>query len=125
MITLFFLHSFDYIIGFSTALSIADSPSIYHGYDAMMHNSTTRVICTLINKSLQTVLFLLVRPYLHHVAVLPRRLLKTLLLIMTAAYIIMSSLIQMIVTDSLYVMQIAVIFSWFFIMIGMLSCILL
>ncbi|WP_162611401.1 sensor histidine kinase [Anaeromassilibacillus sp. An200] len=123
MITLFFLHSFDYIIGFSTALSIADSPSIYHGYDAMMHNSTTRVIYTLINKSLQTVLFLLVRPYLHHVAVLPRRLLKTLLLIMTAAYIIMSSLIQMIVTDSLYVMQIAVIFSWVFIMIGMLSCI--
>ena len=123
MIALFFLHSFDYIIGFSTALFIADSPSIYHGYDAMMHNPTTRVIYTLINKSFQTALFLLVRPYLHHVSVLSRRLLKTLLLMMTAAYIIMSSLIQMIVTDSLYVMQIAVIFSWIFIMIGMLFCI--
>lgn len=123
MIALFFLHSFDYIIGFSTALFIADSPSIYHGYDAIMHNPTTRVIYTLINKSFQTALFLLVRPYLHHVSVLSQRLLKTLLLIMTAAYIIMSSLIQMIVTDSLYVMQIAVIFSWIFIMIGMLFCI--
>lgn len=122
MITFFFLHTIDYIIGFSTALFQADSPSIYQGYDAIMYDPTTRGIFTLINKSFQTVLFFLVRPYLHHVGELSRRLLKMLLLMMTAAYVIMSSLMQMIVTDSLYVMQAAVILSWVFILIGMLSC---
>lgn len=125
VIVLFFLHSIDNIIGFSYALFLGDSSSVYQGFDAILHDEKIRVPFTLINKLFQTILFLCLRPWLHCIGKLADRLLWVLLFMMTAAYIVMSSLIQMIISDSLYLMQIAVIFSWIFIMIGMLSCVLI
>ena len=79
---------------------------------------------TLINKSVQTGLFFFLRPYLHYLGRLPNRLMAVLFFVGTAAYVIMSSLLQMIITDSLFVMQAAVILSWVFITVGILACIL-
>ena len=123
VIVLFFLHSIDYIIGFSSALLLGNSPSIYQGFDYMMHDDKTRLLYTIVNKSFQIVLLIILRPHLKHFRLLSKRHLWVLLSTMLLAYVIMSSLVQMIITDSLYVMQIAVIFSWLFIMIAMLSCI--
>ena len=123
IITYFFLHSMDYIIGFASAMFIGNSSSVYQGFDVLMHQPNTRLIYTLINKSLQTLLFFLLHPYMHYIGQLSKRMLFVLFFIITAAYVVMSSLVQMIIMDSLMIMQIAVLFSWTFIMIGMLACI--
>ena len=124
VMTLFFLHSLDYIIGFTLAMLIGNSPSVYQSFDTLLHTGETRTIFTLINKSVQTGLFCFLRPYLHYIGRLPNRLMAVLFFVGTAAYVIMSSLLQMIITDSLFVMQAAVILSWVFITVGILACIL-
>lgn len=125
VIVLFFLHSIDYIIGFSSALLLGNSPSIYQGFDLAMYHETTRAVYTLINKSIQLVLSFALWRHMNSIRKLSKQFLWGLFFLMSFAYLIMSSLVQMIISDSIYVMQIAVILSWIFIMIGMLSCILI
>ena len=123
VIVLFFLHSIDYIIGFSLALLVGNSPTIYQSFDSLMSNYEFRLLFNFVNKSFQCAIFFIIHKYLRHIRKLPQQALNVLLGTISLAYIIMSSLMQMIVTDSLYVMQIAVILSLVFIMLGILAII--
>ena len=117
ILALFFLHSLDYITGFTCALLIEGVPNIYSGFDVVMSPGTTRIIYTIVNKSIQIVLFLIFRPHLYKISSINQRSLKLLLFTVTGSYVLMSVLLGMIITDSLFIMQVAIIFTWFFIMI--------
>ena len=57
MLTLFFLHTLDYVVGFSVSMIIGQSRDIFHGFELMMETGTIRIIYTVINKALQVSLF--------------------------------------------------------------------
>ena len=59
MLTLFFLHTLDYVVGFSVSMIIGQSQDIFHGFELMMKTGTIRTIYTVINKALQVSLFFL------------------------------------------------------------------
>lgn len=50
ILALFFLHSLDYITGFTCALLIEGVPNIYSGFDAAMTPGETRFIYTTVDK---------------------------------------------------------------------------
>ena len=125
MLGMFFLHSFDYIVGFSVSLIFGHSKDIYHGFELMMRSGDTRTIYTMLNKSMQTLLFFLLNPYYEKLCLIPKKYQVALLEVTTSCYIIMSILFILIMSDSLVVMQIAIIFSWLFIMICLIVIILM
>lgn len=125
MLGMFFLHSFDYIVGFSVSLIFGHSKDIYHGFELMMRSGDTRTIYTMLNKSMQTLLFFLLKPYYEKLCLIPKKYQVALLEVTTSCYIIMSILFSLIMSDSLVVMQIAIIFSWLFIMICLIVIILM
>ena len=51
MFTLFFLHTLDYVVGFSVSMIIGQSQDIFHGFELMMKTGTIRTIYTVINKN--------------------------------------------------------------------------
>lgn len=116
MLTLFFLHTLDYVVGFSVSMIIGQSRDIFHGFELMMETGTIRIIYTVINKSLQVFLFFLLGAQYEKIRQFDKRYLGILLGITTSCYIIMSILLSLIMTDSLFVMQIAIVVSWIFIM---------
>lgn len=116
MLTLFFLHTLDYVVGFSVSMIIGQSRDIFHGFELMMETGTIRIIYTVINKSLQVFLFFLLGAQYEKIRQFDKKYLGILLGITTSCYIIMSILLSLIMTDSLFVMQIAIVVSWIFIM---------
>ena len=116
MLTLFFLHTLDYVVGFSVSMIIGQSQDIFHGFELMMKTGTIRTIYTVINKALQVSLFFLLGAQYEKIRQFDKRYLGILFGITTSCYIIMSILLSLIMTDSLFVMQIAIVVSWIFIM---------
>ncbi len=119
----FFLHTLDSLVGFSTALLVGDSTNIYESFTMAMSPGPIRVYYTLINKTIQLILFFTLHSLYQKIHSLSKKYLAILLVILIAAYITMSVLVSMIATDSLIVMQVAVIVSWLFIMICLIAVI--
>ena len=119
----FFLHTLDSLVGFSTALLVGDSTNIYDSFTIVTSPGIVRVCYTLINKSIQLSAFFSLKFLYIKIQNLSKKYLAILLTITTAAYITMSILVSMIATDSLLVMQVAVIVSWLFIMICLIAVI--
>lgn len=107
MLTLFFLHTLDYVVGFSVSMIIGQSQDIFYGFELMMKTGTIRTIYTVINKALQVSLFFLLGAQYEKIRQFDKRYLGILFGITTSCYIM---------TDSLFVMQIAIVVSWIFIM---------
>ncbi len=124
ILAFFFLHTFDQIIGFGSALLIGGSQSAYASFDIMMEPGVTRTIYTAVNKSLQSACFFAFRPHLYKLGLLSKRSLAVLFSTVFIAYVIMCILTQLIISDSLFLMQIAVMLSFFFILIGIFAVIL-
>lgn len=116
----FFLHTMDYLTGFTIAL-IFDSSNIYESFTTLMQPGMTRLAYTAVDKSLQITMYFVLYPIYKKIIVLNRRYLATILGITVAAYVTMSLLLNMIITDSLVVLQIAVILSWLFIMLCLIA----
>lgn len=125
IITLFFLHSFDSIIGFSCALIFGNSENVYASFIYIMQPGFLRILYTVINKSVQIVFCILLTKRLTNVKTLHSLYQMVLLLIFFAAYIVMSILLNYIISDSLIIMQIAVIIAWSFILFCMIAVLLI
>lgn len=121
ILTLFFLHSFDAINGFSCALIFGQSESVYESYIYIMQPGTLRILYTAVNKSIQIVFCFILWRYLPLLNTLGRRSLLPLCSVFFIAYVIMSILLNLIISDSLIIMQVAVIFAWIFILICMIA----
>lgn len=109
-------YTLDYVVGFSVSMIIGQSQDIFHGFELMMKTGTIRTIYTVINKALQVSLFFLLGAQYEKIRQFDKRYLGILFGITTSCYIIMSILLSLIMTDSLFVMQIAIVVSWIFIM---------
>lgn len=125
MLTLFFLHTLDYVVGFSVSMFIGKSQDIYYGFELIMKTGTIRITYTIINKSLQVILFFLLRSQYEKIREFDKGYQRILLGITASCYIIMSVLLSLIMTDSLLVMQIAIVFSWIFIMSCLVAIIII
>lgn len=123
VLSFFILHTFDYIIGFSIALIVEKSPDVYYSFDAIMQPGITRTLFTIINKSLQTTVFFVLKPCYEKIRNLDKRNLIIILLISAVAYVVITILLTMIMSTSPVVMQMAIIISWIFILICIISII--
>lgn len=118
ILAFFFLHSFDYIVGFLTAtLMDPFSGNLYENFTILVQPGTTRLIYIVANKVTQIALFFLLNPLYSKIGKLNRIHQSILLVFSVCAYATTSSLMGMIVTNSLVIMQTAVIVTWVFIML--------
>lgn len=118
ILAFFFLHSFDYIVGFLIATLINPfSGNLYENFTVLMQPGTTRIIYLVVDKAAQVTLFFLLTPLYSKIGKLNRIHQSVLLVFAACAYVITSILLNMIVTNSLIIMQTAVIVTWIFIML--------
>ena len=125
IIFLFFLHSFDSIIGFSCALIFSRSENVYTSFINIMQPGFLRILYTIINKSIQIIFCIVLSSRLKNINFLRKQYQLALFLIFLTAYIVMSILLNYIISDSLIIMQVAVIIAWSFILICMISVLLI
>lgn len=119
----FFMHSLEYLTGFSMALLLGDASSINASFMELMSPGLMRAVFLIGIKSIQALLIFSLSAIYSKINILKSKHLATVLGITTAAYITMSILLNMIVTDSLVILQIAVILSWLFIMLCVVAAI--
>ncbi len=119
----FFMHTLDYLTGFSTALLFGDPTDINESFLLLMQPGTTRLAYTLVDKGIQIALYFVLYPVYRKITVLSRKYLAVVLVITVSAYAMMSILLNMIITDSIVVLQIAVLLSWLFIMLCLIAVI--
>ena len=98
---------------------VFDSAHINESFTSLMQPGNMRLVYTLVDKSLQTLLFFVSYPLYRRIRFLNKPYLATVLAITTVAYITMSVLLGMVITDSVVILQISVILSWMFIMLGL------
>lgn len=122
-IAFFFMHSLEYLTGFSMALLLGGSSSINESFMALMSPGLMRAVFLVGIKSIQAILVFSLSAVYSKVNILKSKHLATVLVITAAAYLTMSILLNMIITDSLVVLQIAVILSWLFIMLCVVAAI--
>ena len=122
-VAFFFLHTIDYLTGFFTALILGSHTSINESFLSLSSPGITRIIYIILNKSIQVALFYSLSSLYCRIGNLSKKYLAAVLGITVTAYITMSILLNMIITDSLVVLQIAVILSWLFIMLCVVAAI--
>lgn len=123
MLTWFFVHALDYTLSYSLIMIMGKSFVISDGIDVILNSGLPRVCFLLIDKLLQIITFLLFKRLYPKLQLLNKKSLVLLLTTSACAYIVMSILTGFIVTDSLRIIQIAVIFSMFFIVISLIATI--
>lgn len=124
IMTWFFINAADYLISYSLIMIIGKSIDISEGISLILNPGTTRMIYILINKFLQIAVFLAFGKLYSKLKLLNNKSVILLFTVTTLAYVVMSLLTKLIVTDSLVTLQIAVIFSLFFIVITIIATII-
>ena len=120
----FVFNTLDYILGYGSAMIIGHSIDIQQGFNIIMQPNLTRAIYILINKLLQIGVFLGFKPLYQKMQLLNKRYLAVLFCFFSIAYVLMSSMTALIMSDSRIILQIAVILSLLFILISMIAIIL-
>lgn len=123
MLTWFFVHALDYTLSYSLIMIMGRSLVISDGIDLILNPGLPRIYFLLIDKLLQIFTFLLFRRLYPKLQLLNKKSLVLFLTTSACAYIVMSILTGFIVTDSLRIIQIAVVFSMFFIVVSLIAII--
>ena len=122
MLTVFFFNIIDYILGYGLALILGRATDIYQGFEIMLRPGWFRIIYILGAKAIQVAAYLLLRRFAD-MRRLNKRALAVLFAVTTVAYILMSSVTAMIMSDSKLILQVAVILSLCFIMLAIVALI--
>lgn len=123
ILTFFFLNALDYIISYALIMIIGKSVDIAEGIPLILNPGSTRLIYLSILKGVQIIIFLAFGKVYPKLQLIDKKSLGFIFAVTTCAYVIMSILTSLIVTDSLLTLQIAVIFSLFFIILTIISAI--
>ena len=123
ILTFFFIHAVDFSISYSLIMIIGKSFDISKGIPLIINPGPTRLLFLAIVKGLQILIFFSCRKIYKNLSLLSNKAMWLLLIITTLSYIIMSLLMQLILTESLVTIQIAIIFSQFFIMLSIIGAI--
>lgn len=117
MLTWFFIHASDYIVSYTLIMLFGKSADVSIGIQLILNPGTNRLVYILVNKSLQIALFLAFSKFYIKLKLLNKKSIILLFSVTTLSYIVMSILTNLTLTGSLLALQIAVIFSLFFILI--------
>lgn len=123
MISWFFMFSIDYLLTYSIILIIGKSTDISSGFSLLLVPSVHRAVFLTVDKLLQIILFSSCRKLYSKLRLLNKKNLGILLIISLSAFIVMQILTALIITDSLFIIQIAVILSIFFIALSLIATI--
>lgn len=115
----FLLHTLDSIVGFTLALIVKKSPNVYQSFIMIMQPGAMRVLYTVINKAIQIITCFCLGRSMRKIVNLNRSTHVLMIAAFLVGYTAVVILANLIVTDSLYTIQIAVIFSWVFIFVAM------
>lgn len=118
IIAWFFMHATDYILSYSLIMILGKSIDISEGIPLILYPGTTRLIYILSDKLLQIVLFSAFHKLYPKLKLLSKKSVGLIFIFTLLSYIVMSILTNLIVTDSLVTIQLAVIFSLFFIVLN-------
>ena len=124
MMTWFFINVADYILSYSLIMILGKSLDISAGIPLILSPGTARSVYILVNKSLQIIVFFAFRKLYPKLRMLNQRSIALLLSVVTVAYIVMSVITNLIISSSVILLQIAIIFSVFFIAITIVSVII-
>ena len=116
----FLLHTMDSIVGFTLALFVKKSPNVYQSFILIMQPGLMRILYTVINKTIQIILCACLRQSMRKIKELNRSTHIMMIGAFLVGYIAVVILANLIVTDSLFTIQISVILSWMFIFIAMI-----
>ena len=111
------IHAIDYIVSFSLGM-LAETPiTDTYSFSKLLEFGPLRCWYLLLDKGADILAFTAVKRHLAKIRLIQKQQLSTLLVITSFAYIIMTILLSLILSDSLMGMQVAIIFSWMFILV--------
>lgn len=121
----FFLAILDYSLGFSVALIIGKSSSIYEGFHLVMNSGKIRIIYLFLNKFIHLFLIYILRSFLYKLRGLNHFYQIVITSISLIAFFVSSLLLNMILSESQIISQTSIILSWCFILICVFALIAL
>ena len=119
-----FVNATDYLISYSLIMIIGKSFDVSQGISLILSPGKTRLLFLILLKVFQIIIFTSCRKLYSKLQLLKDRDIYILLAISSLSYIVMSIITQMIVTDSLLTLQVALIFSVFFIVLSIFGSII-
>ena len=123
ILTWFFLIAVEYLLTYSLIMLIGNSVDISKGFSLFITPGTYRLTLIVTDKILQLSIFILCRKLYSKIRLLSNRNLVVLSIITLLSFIVINILTGLIYTDSLLIIQIAVIFATFFIVLTLIATI--
>lgn len=124
MLTWFSINFVDYIISYILIMILGRSINLSEGIPLILSSGRERTIYIIVNKLLQIIIFISLKKLYPKLLLLNKRSVAFILATTSFAYVFMSALTNLILTDSIVILQIAVIFSLLFIAISIITTII-
>ncbi len=119
----FFMNAVDYILLFPFLMATGHSLDVTKGFEYILEPTPYRLLFLFTDKALQILLFALLGRNLKNLSKLGDRYINILLVLSVGAYTVMNVLTGLIAADSFLKIQIAVIFSFIFVVIALVAMI--
>lgn len=123
ILTLFFMFSVDYLLSYSIIMMIGESVDVSRGLSLIIAPGLIRSLYLATDKLLQVVIFSLCRKLYPKLRLLNNKNLTLLLIITFLTFLVMQVLAGFVISDSVLIMQAAVIFAVFFIVLSLIATI--
>ncbi len=111
------IHAVDYIVLFVFGMLTESPITNTYTFSALFEFGIQRCLYLLIVKIIDLSLYAIAKKHFSQLRLIPQRHMTVLLIMVTIAYGVMSALLSLILSDSMAGMQLAVIFSWLFILL--------
>lgn len=124
VLTWFFVQGFEYILVYTIVMIIGGSFDLSKGLELILYPGTVRTVFLLADKLIQISIFVSLYKLYSKIRLLAKKQLMFVLTITSFAYIMMSVLTSLILSDSIFILQFTVVLSLLFIIIAIISAIL-
>ena len=110
----FAVHTVDYMILFIFGMMVETPITNAYTFTNILEFGTTRCWFLFVDKSMDVLLYIILKRHLSKLQRINRRYIVLLLTVVVSTYTIMTVLLSLVLSDSLIAMQMAIIFSWLF-----------
>lgn len=111
------VHAMDYILLFTLGIIVENPISNTYSFNKFIDFGLYRCLYVFAAKAIDVILYFVLKKQFGKLRVLRKRYLLVLFVVVSAAYVVMSILLSLILSDSMVGMQLAIIFSWLFILL--------
>ncbi len=119
----FFLFAIDYLLVYGFFMIIGKATDISHGFELILSSGTLRTTFLITDKFIQTLIFISCRKLYPKLQLLNTKNLRFIFVITFLSFIVIQVLTAITITDSLLSIQLAVVFTTFFIVLSEISTI--